>query len=124
MTEHTVKLDSLPAGLEFPPEFANRIYFDAAAHRLVYRGFMYKSHYDRLMRLDSSVAYRRAIQRLFQCSADTETPQIRQFARILATLVVACLLLVAIAWWQLTRPLLGSAPGGQRATPSEVDLGK
>jgi hypothetical protein len=38
---------------------------------------MYKSHYDRLMRLDSSVAYRRAIQQLFQCSTDTETPQVR-----------------------------------------------
>jgi hypothetical protein len=124
MTEHTVKLDSLPAGLEFPPELSNRIYFDAASHRLVYRGFMYKSHYDRLMGLDSSVDYRRAIQRLFQCSTDTETPQVWQFARILATLVVACLLLVALAWWQLTRPLLESAPGVQRAIPSEVDLGK
>jgi hypothetical protein len=124
MTEHTVKLDLLPAGLEFPPELANRIYFDAASHRLVYRGFMYKSHYDRLMGLDSGVDYRRAIQRLFQCSTDTETPQVRQFARILATLVMACLLLVALAWWQLTRPLVESAPGGQRATPSEVDLGK
>nr|MCU0982298.1 hypothetical protein [Pirellulaceae bacterium] len=100
------------------------IYFDAAAHRLVYRGFMYKSHYDRLMRLDSSVDYRRAIQRLFQSSTDAETPEVRQFGRILAALIAACLLLVAIAWWQLTRPLLESAPGGQRVAPAEVDLEK
>jgi len=123
MTEHTVPIDSLPAGLEFPPELANRIYFDAAAHRLVYRGSMYKSHYDRLVRLDSSVVYRRAIQRLFQCSSDVETPQLRWFGRILAILIAACLLLAGGIWWQLLRPTREFSPSAPQMAPQDVDHG-
>jgi len=120
MTEHAVKLDSLPAGLEFPPELANRIHFDPAKHRLVYRGFMYKAHYDRLMRLDSSVEYRRAIMRLFQCSTDAESPQLRRFGWIIATLVAACLLLAGFVWWQLMRPTPGFAPAPRSSAAEEV----
>lgn len=120
MTEHAVKLDSLPAGLEFPPELANRIYFDAAEHRLVYCGFMYKAHYDRLMRLDSSVEYRRAIMRLFQCSTDVESPRLRRCGWILATLIAACLLLAGFVWWQLTRPALESAQSSALPVAKEV----
>jgi len=122
MTEHAVKLDSLPAGLEFPPELASRICFDAAQHRLVYCGFMYKAHYDRLMRLDSSVEYRRAIQRLFQCSTDVETPQLRRFAWILAVLIAACLLLAGLVWWQLTRPTPGLGPSSAQAMYRRMGL--
>jgi hypothetical protein len=65
MTHHAVRLDSLPAGLVFPPALAQRVYFDHQTQRLVFRGFMYKSDYDRLAQLDSSVACRRAIQLAF-----------------------------------------------------------
>lgn len=123
MVENAVKLDALPTGLEFPAELASRIYFDAAAHRLVYRGFMYKSHYDRLIRLDSSVEYRRAVQRLFQCSSDMETPHLRRFGRIIAILIAVCLLLAGVIWWQLMSPVRGSSPSSPRIAPQDVDSG-
>jgi hypothetical protein len=102
MTEHAVKLSSIPDGLEIPPELAQRVRYDAAAQRLLFRGFMYKADYDRLMGLHSSVEYRRAIEQLFQISTSPETPELRRFAHVLAGLAAGCLLLAAAVWWQLT----------------------
>jgi len=81
---------------------------------------MYKAHYDRLMRLDSSVEYRRAIMRLLQSSTDAESPQLRRFGWILATLVAACLVLAGFIWWQLMRPTPGHAPASPSSAAEEV----
>jgi hypothetical protein len=46
--DHFVTMNRLPDGLEFPPALKNRIWFDAAKRRLVFRGFMSKAEFDRL----------------------------------------------------------------------------
>jgi hypothetical protein len=104
MREHAVKLDSLPSNFEFPPEIANRIRFDPATRQLMFRGFMYKADYDRLMRLKGNVDYRRAIEHLFQVSTEGETTGSRWFGGLLAVLVAACLMLAGAVWWQLANP--------------------
>ena len=107
MTEHAVHLESLPSGFEFPAETASRIHFDPVRRRLVLRGFMFKADYDRLMRCDGGVAWRRAVQTLFQCSSDATTPPIGRLGGALAVLAASCLLLAGVTWWRLSRPASG-----------------
>jgi hypothetical protein len=116
MTEHAVKLASLPSDFELPPEVAKRIRFDPATHQLIFRGFMSKADYDRLMRLKGSVDYGRAIEHLFQISTEDETPGSRRLRRVLATLVAVCLVLAAVVWWQLVKP--AHEPGSETHTPA------
>jgi hypothetical protein len=69
--EHFVTMASLPPGLEFPPELSDRIRYDAAKRRLVYRGFMSKVDFDRLCRLSDDWGYRRPLEDLFrQCTPE------------------------------------------------------
>ena len=72
--DHFVKLDSLPDGLEFPPDLAERIGFDAARRRLVYRGFMSKAEFDRLRELSADWAYRRTLEDLFRLCTEEPRP--------------------------------------------------
>ncbi len=80
--EHFVPLDALPPGLEFPPELADRIRFEAGARRLVFRGFMSKADFDRLCRLSDDWAFRRPLEELFRLCMPEE-PGRRGLARAL-----------------------------------------
>jgi hypothetical protein len=73
--DHFVKLDRLPEGYEFPDDLRDRIYFDAAAHKLVFHGYMSKSEFDRLSELTRDWGFRRALEDLFrECVPENESP--------------------------------------------------
>ncbi|MCA9124511.1 MAG: hypothetical protein H6822_02085 [Planctomycetaceae bacterium] len=63
--DHFVTLAKLPEGLEFPENLRDRIRYDSENKRLVYHGFMVKSHYDRLIGLSRDAEYPHAIEQLF-----------------------------------------------------------
>jgi hypothetical protein len=71
--EHFVKMTSLPPGLTFPPDLSDRIRFEAASQRLVFRGFMSKAEFDRLCRLSDDWGYRRPLEDLFRLSTSKES---------------------------------------------------
>ncbi len=64
--EHFVTLQRLPANFQFPPDLADRIWFDEVHRRLVFRGFMSKAEFDRLSLLSDDWAFRRALEDLFR----------------------------------------------------------
>lgn len=64
--DHFVKLDRIPEGYEFPPDLKDRIHFDAVAHKLVFRGYMSKSDFDRLGQATRDWGFRRALEDLFR----------------------------------------------------------
>lgn len=70
--EHFVKMARLPDGLRFPPDLADKIRHDAGAGRLVFRGVMSKSDFDRLSRLSDDWSYRRPLEELFRLSMPAE----------------------------------------------------
>ena len=71
--DHFVKLDKLPDGYQFPPDLEDRIIFDAAAHKLVFRGYMSKGDFDRLSELTRDWGFRRSLEELFrQCIPEEE----------------------------------------------------
>jgi hypothetical protein len=73
--EHFVKLDCLPEGLVFPTSLADRVRYDANAHRLAYVGFMSKGDFDRLYLLSEDWGYRRALEELFRDSTEDSQPK-------------------------------------------------
>jgi hypothetical protein len=75
--DHFVKLDQLPDGYEFPADLKDRIFFDAAAHKLVYRGYMSKSDFDRLCQPTRDWGFRRALEDLFRECVPEEGPRRR-----------------------------------------------
>jgi hypothetical protein len=99
--EHSVKLEALAAGLEFPESLRGRIAYDAANKRLVFRGFMSKGEFDILTSLHNDLQYRRAVDVLFRVSTDVDGRPFRWFRGVLAVLVVLCLLLAGFVWWLL-----------------------
>jgi hypothetical protein len=101
--DHSATLHDLPETFQFPPELRERIRFDTRRKRLVFSGFMTKSEYDQLFQLHGEVGYQRAIERLFQLSSEQEIPQFRRVLRVLGVLVVLCLMLGAVVWWELLR---------------------
>ena len=73
--DHFVKLDRLPDGYEFPADLKDRILFDAAAHKLVFRGYMSKADFDRLCQPTRDWGFRRALEDLFrECVPEVESP--------------------------------------------------
>jgi hypothetical protein len=88
----------LPDGVEFPEHLRARIAFDPAKGRLSFCGFMCKSDFDRLTLLSTDLAYRCALERLFQISTEAELPQLRRFKFVLVVLVIMCLILSAVIW--------------------------
>lgn len=100
--DHSVNLDPLPQGLEFPPELRNRIRYDSQRKAIVFHGFMSKATYDRLLKLHDNGEYRRAIENLFsQATYDLETSKRGRWTSLFVP--VGVVLLVAIAailiWW-------------------------
>lgn len=82
--DHFVTMERLPAGLQFPPDLGQRIHFDAESRRLVYRGFMSKSEFDRLCQISDDWPYRRALEDLFRLCTPDEEPRPRGLRRLLA----------------------------------------
>ena len=74
--DHFVTLNKLPAGLVFPPDMREKIQYDEESHRLVYRGFMSKSEFDRLCSLSDDWSYRRPLEDLFRlCMTQPPRPK-------------------------------------------------
>ena len=66
--DHFVKMDRLPEDLEFPLELKDRIHYDPIARRLIFRGYMSKTDFDRLCLLSNDWAFRRTLEDLFRLS--------------------------------------------------------
>jgi hypothetical protein len=80
--DHFVKLERLPEGFKFPSEMQDRVHFDPVAHKLVFRGYMSKTDFDRLSQLTSDWNFRRTLEELFrQCIPEETAPPsgIRRF---------------------------------------------
>jgi hypothetical protein len=73
--ERFVKLDRLPEGLMFPPQFTDRIRYDDQAGHLCFLGFMSKADFDKLYLLSDDWTYRRSLEELFRrCTLAEEKP--------------------------------------------------
>jgi hypothetical protein len=73
--DHFVSLARLPDGFAFPPDLADRFWYDATKGRLFWRGFMSKATFDRLILLSPDWSYRVALEKLFQlCTPESEAP--------------------------------------------------
>lgn len=66
--DHFVKLDVLPEGITLPQDMKDRLWYEPDNHRLVHRGFMSKSDFDRLSQLSDDWGYRRQMEELFRLS--------------------------------------------------------
>lgn len=94
----SVPLHEIPTDLRFPHEVEDRIRYNAAERRLEFDGSMSKSDFDRLLPLDSSIAYQRAVEQLFQeCSYSTAPPE-SHVVRNACAAGAAALLLGVLAW--------------------------
>ncbi len=83
-----VAMASLPEGLKFPPEFDDRIEYDADRRRLGFRGFMSKAEFDRLSRLSDDWGYKRTLEELFRlCTLEPETQPTNRLASVFARLI-------------------------------------
>ena len=80
--DHFVTLDRLPDGFEFPPEMKDRISFDAERHKLVYRGYMSKTEFDRLCQQTKDWKFRRTLEELFCLCIPEEAPRARGIRRL------------------------------------------
>ena len=92
---HSVSLESLALGIEFPANLKDRISYDEVKKCLTFDGFMSKADFDALLQLGKDFHYQRAIEKLFQIATAEEEPSPRN--RIRAVVVVVGLILVAVA---------------------------
>lgn len=95
--EHAVRIARLPSDMKFPPDLCDRIAFDSSRGRLVYRGFMCKSDYDRLVRLHRDLEYCRAIDELFRLSSEAawRMPRVKVWLAAAAVLLAGGMLVLA-----------------------------
>ncbi len=84
--DHVVKLEALPDGLTFPPDFLDRIRYDPSSRRLIFRGFMSKTEFDRLCELSGNWSYRRALEDLFRLCVPEPPPRHRGLRAVLNSL--------------------------------------
>ena len=84
--DHFVKLDRLPDGVEFPPQIKDRIHFDAAAHKLVFRGHMSKADFDRLSEISNDWTFRRTLEELFRLCIPEREPARRGLRRLVVAI--------------------------------------
>jgi len=103
--EHAVKLSKLPEGVGFPERLRERIVFDAAQGRLVYKGFMTKCTYDELCVLSDDPDYHRALEQLFVLTSEEVAPHSAR-RRMPAAILLAAVGTVALALlvlWSMSR---------------------
>ncbi len=72
--DHFVKLDRLPEGYEIPRSVGEKLRFDAEAHRLVFRGYMSKTEFDRICEPTRDWGFRRSVEELFMKSIADAQP--------------------------------------------------
>jgi hypothetical protein len=82
--DHFVKMDRLPDGLEFPMGLKDKIHFDPIARRLIFRGYMSKTDFDRLSQLSTDWNFRRSLEELFRLCIPEEPSRPRGVGRFLA----------------------------------------
>jgi len=63
--DHFVKLERLPDGYEIPGSVRDKLHFDADGHRLVFRGYMSKTEFDRICEPTRDWGFRRSVEELF-----------------------------------------------------------
>jgi hypothetical protein len=63
--DHFVKLERLPDGYEIPGSVREKLHFDAEGHRLVFRGYMSKTEFDRICEPTRDWGFRRSVEELF-----------------------------------------------------------
>ncbi len=75
--DHFVKFERLPDNYEIPRDLREKFSFDAEAHRLVFRGYMSKTEFDRLCEPTRDWGFRRSVEQLFRMSvADAEPARV------------------------------------------------
>jgi hypothetical protein len=70
LMDHFVNLDRLPANFEFPADLTDKIWFDANSRKLVFRGYMSKTEFDRICERTKDWGFRRKLEELFQLSVE------------------------------------------------------
>jgi hypothetical protein len=96
--DHFVRLERLPDGVAFPADLADRIHYDADRHRLVFRGFMAKAEFDRLICLHGDWSFRRALEELFRLCVPDE-PKRTGPLRWLRGIMAGSSVVLLLAWW-------------------------
>ena len=72
--DHFVKLDRLPDGYEVPRDLRDKFQFDAAGQKLVFRGYMSKTEFDRICEPTRDWGFRRKVEELFRMSVVDAEP--------------------------------------------------
>jgi hypothetical protein len=72
--DHFVRLDGLPDGYEIPQSLADKLFFDPEGHRLVFRGYMSKTEFDRICEPTRDWGFRRSVEDLFLKSVKDADP--------------------------------------------------
>jgi hypothetical protein len=72
--DHFVRLDRLPDGYEIPHSLADKLFFDPEGHRLVFRGYMSKTEFDRICEPTRDWGFRRSVEELFLKSVKDAGP--------------------------------------------------
>jgi hypothetical protein len=72
LVDHFVTLERIPDHLRFPEKLADRIWYDPAAKRLCFRGYMSKTEFDLLCELSRDWSFRRKLEELFQICIDSD----------------------------------------------------
>ena len=70
--DHFVRVDRLPDGYEIPRGLGDKLIFDPEAHRLVFRGYMSKTEFDRICEPTRDWGFRRSVEELFFKSVHDE----------------------------------------------------
>lgn len=105
--DHFVKLESLPPGLRFPADLADRISFDPGRSRLIHHGFMSKADFDRLYRLHPDWGYRRALEELFRLCTVEDSPSSSHLGHWLAALTGVGVTTAALVFWLVRHGNIG-----------------
>jgi len=109
--EFSVKLAALPPGLAFPERLRERVSFDPAAKRFVYRGFMTKCTYDELSALSDDPEYHRALEELFVLTSSEMAPRpARSMSAAIVLATIGAALLAMVALWAMTRDEAAEKP--------------
>jgi hypothetical protein len=101
--DHFVRLDRLPADLEFPEELQGKISYDSNRRALVHHGPMSKREFDMLSPLHTDSGYCRALEELFRVAtwdAEEQGQGTGSFLKLcgigIATLIVVALVALCV----------------------------
>ena len=92
--ERYTRLAKLPERIEFPPELKDKIFYDLAGRRLVFRGRMSRSDREKLIQLASDYYFHQAIDRLYMGNPSSVSWTVIS----VAILVLGCSVVAALFW--------------------------